>query len=252
MLGVGLLAFMAHKSKKEQEWCEEEVQQEQARKQREMKEEARRNRVREKRANRISFCGRHWKAIMLLIAILVGTSYGYYKYTEFRKLIEVSISSRELIGRDHTSVEKSLQTAGFINIYDDILNDLGIDEEEKEGIVTAVSINGEKDFTSASRFPYDARIEITYHVVKKITVPMSAKSAKRLAYTDLAEQFKAAGFVNITLEAEYDLITGWITKEGAVESISINGETSFDEYASYRPDVPVVITYHTFSKNKDD
>ena len=116
----------------------------------------------------------------------------------------------------------------------------------------ALSISGETDFTSTSRFPYDARIEITYHVVKEITVPMSAKSAKKLVYTDLAEQFKAAGFVNITLEAEYDLITGWITKDGSIESVSVNGETSFDEYASYRPDVPVVITYHTFSKNKDD
>lgn len=185
LLGFGLAAFMAHKSKKDQERREEEERQEQARIQREIQ-------------------------------------------------------------------EKALQSAGFNNIHDDIQNDLGIDDAKKEGVVTAVSISGETDFTSTSRFPYDARVEITYHVVKEITVPMSAKSAKKLVYTDLEEQFKDAGFVNITLEAEYDLITGWITKDGSIESVSVNGETSFDEYASYRPDVPVLITYHTFSKNKDD
>lgn len=243
---------MAHKSKKDQERREEEERQERARIQREIEEEARRNRARENRAKRFSFYGRHWKVILLLIVILVGSGFGYYKYTEFQKLIVVSVSSEDLIGRDYGSVEKSLQTAGFNNIHDDIQNDLGIDEVKKEGIVTTVSISGETDFTSTSRFPYDARVEITYHVVKEITVPMSAKSAKKLVYTDLTEQFKAAGFVNITLEAEYDLITGWITKDGSIESVSVNGETSFDEYASYRPDVPVVITYHTFSKNKDD
>lgn len=252
LLGFGLAAFMAHKSKKDQERREEEERQEQARIQREIQEEARRNRARENRAKRISFYGRHWKAILLLIFILAGTGFGYYKYTEFQKLIEVSISSENLVGRDHTSVEKALQSAGFNNIHDDIQNDLGIDDAKKEGVVTAVSISGETYFTSTSRFPYDARVEISYHVVKEITVPMSAKSAKKLVYTDLEEQFKDAGFVNITLEAEYDLITGWITKDGSIESVSVNGETSFDEYASYRPDVPVVITYHTFSKNKDD
>lgn len=81
---------------------------------------------------------------------------------------------------------------------------------------------------------------------------MSAKEAKKLNYTDLEKQFKEAGFVNVKTEADYDLITGWITKEGSVESISVNDETSFDEYASYRPDAEVIITYHTFSKNKDD
>ncbi len=141
---------------------------------------------------------------------------------------------------------------GFNNIHNDVLSDLKIDEVKKEGLVTSVCIDGKNDFTSTSRYPYDARVDITYHVVKKITVPMSAKVAKKLVYTELVEQFKNAGFVNIILEAEPDLITGWITKNGSIESISVNGETSFDGYASYRPDVPVVIIYHTFSKNKSD
>ena len=44
----------------------------------------------------------------------------------------------------------------------------------------------------------------------------------------------------------------WITKDGFVESISVDGDTDFSEYASYRPDVEVIITYHTFKKNQSD
>ena len=71
-------------------------------------------------------------------------------------------------------------------------------------------------------------------------------------YEELETQFLDAGFVNVRTEVIYDIITGWITKDGSVESVSINGDTDFSEYASYRPDVEVIITYHTFKKNQSD
>ena len=80
---------------------------------------------------------------------------------------------------------------------------------------------------------------------------MSSKTAKKLDYQELEDKFREAGFVNVKTDAVYDLITGWITKEGSVESITVNGESTFSEFASFRPDVEVVITYHTFSKNKE-
>lgn len=252
LFGLGLAAYAIHKNNKTQERREEQKRQEEERRQREIIEAARKRKAKEDRAKRFTFYKKHWKAIFALFIVLAGSSFGFYKYTEYQKLIEVSVSSEDLIGLDHSSVEKSLYDAGFTNIHDYVLKDLKIDEIKKEGIVTEVRISGDKDFTPISRHPYDAPVYITYHVVKEIAVPMSAKAAKKLTYTDLEKQFKEAGFVNITLEAECDLITGWLTKDGSVESISVNGQTEFDENATYRPDDPVVITYHTFSKDKDD
>ena len=83
-------------------------------------------------------------------------------------------------------------------------------------------------------------------------MPISSKAAKKINYEELETQFLDAGFVNVRTEVIYDIITGWITKDGSVESVSINGDTDFSEYASYRPDVEVIITYHTFKKNKSD
>ena len=67
-------------------------------------------------------------------------------------------------------------------------------------------------------------------------------------YLELEKLFREAGFEYITLQTQEDLITGWITKDGSVESVSINGETSFSDSASFRVDAEIIITYHTLSK----
>ena len=80
---------------------------------------------------------------------------------------------------------------------------------------------------------------ITYHTLEKCSVPMSSKEAKGANYQDVMEKFEEAGFENITLEVEYDIITGWITDD--------------EEFASgkeYRADAEVMITDHTYRSNK--
>ena len=187
---------------------------------------------------------------MLFAFIIIGASFGYYKYTEYKKSIEVTVSSVDLIGKDHKYVEKYLRDAGFTSIRDDIIHDLEIENIRNEGVVTTVTIHGDVEFSATDRFPYDSPIKITYHMIQEIMVPLSSKEAKKLVCSDLEKKFKEAGFVDVRTDAEYDLITGWFTKDGSVESISINGDTKFGEEAQYRPDAPIVITYHTFSKNK--
>ena len=68
---------------------------------------------------------------------------------------------------------------------------------------------------------------------------MSSKGAKGANYQDVMEKFEEAGFENITLEVEYDIITGWITDDG-----------KFASGKEYRADAEVVITYHTYRSNK--
>jgi hypothetical protein len=69
--------------------------------------------------------------------------------------------------------------------------------------------------------------------------------------TRLASLLKNAGFVNITTNPEYDLITGWINKEYSVESISINGDANFSENESFRPDAEIVILFHRFKSDNE-
>lgn len=79
-----------------------------------------------------------------------------------------------------------------------------------------------------------------------IKIPSSAGVYKGENYQDVVTGLKEAGFTNIETEALDDLVTGILTKDGEVESVSVNGETKYDPDARYASDVKIVITYHTF------
>lgn len=65
-------------------------------------------------------------------------------------------------------------------------------------------------------------------------------------YQDVYNQFEEKGFTNIRFEVLDDLVTGWLTKDGEVESVSVDGDTGYSADRWYPADVEVIITYHTF------
>lgn len=84
-----------------------------------------------------------------------------------------------------------------------------------------------------------------------LSVPDSASSFEGEHYEDVIAQFEDSGFTNITARPQEDLITGWLTKEGETESVSINGETDFSSYDRFSPDANIVVTYHAFPEDED-
>ena len=65
-------------------------------------------------------------------------------------------------------------------------------------------------------------------------------------YNDVKVYFESQGFEDVNLNPLHDLITGWVTKEGTVENVSINGDTSFHAKRWYYPTDKVIISYHSF------
>lgn len=80
----------------------------------------------------------------------------------------------------------------------------------------------------------------------KIKIPHSASVYEGDNYIDVVEELENAGFTNVKTEVICDLITGWLTKDGEIESISVDGDTSYNSDARYDTNVPIIITYHTF------
>lgn len=78
-------------------------------------------------------------------------------------------------------------------------------------------------------------------------IPKSAYSFEEKNYKDAQILFQKSGFTNITLEPEGDLITGWITKDGSIDSISVDGDDNFQSGTWCPADAEVVIRYHSFS-----
>jgi hypothetical protein len=80
----------------------------------------------------------------------------------------------------------------------------------------------------------------------KIRMPRSAEQFKGENYRDVITLLETAGFRNIETVILNDLVTGWLTKDGEVERVSVNGETSFYSGSRFPVDAKIVVTYHTF------
>lgn len=81
-------------------------------------------------------------------------------------------------------------------------------------------------------------------------MPSGSSVQKGRDYNKVLDDFKSKGFNNIKTEKLEDLITGFITKDGEVEEVSVGGDVDYsaDEWIS--ADAEVIIKYHTF-KEKD-
>ena len=79
--------------------------------------------------------------------------------------------------------------------------------------------------------------------------PDAASDYKHDDYKEVANRLSGAGFTNIRTEILYDIVLGW-TSEGEVESVSIDGDTSFDKGAVFKKNAEIIITYHM--KEEDD
>lgn len=76
--------------------------------------------------------------------------------------------------------------------------------------------------------------------------PSGSSVQKGRDYQTVYEQFEKQGFTNIRFEVLDDLVTGWLTKDGEVESVSVDGNTDYSADKWYPADIEVIITYHTF------
>lgn len=88
----------------------------------------------------------------------------------------------------------------------------------------------------------------------KIEAPFSSDEAVGdMLYTDAETKLSESGFTNVKTVPIEDLITGWLTDDGEIESISIDGDTEFSIGDRFNPGVEVEIQYHTFpSDTKSD
>lgn len=85
-----------------------------------------------------------------------------------------------------------------------------------------------------------------------LKVPVSANDCKGKNYQDVVNDISAAGFVNIQAKTIEDLVTGWLTKDGEVEEVTIDGDGSFRAGDTFDKTAAIIVSYHTFpSKNEE-
>ena len=114
------------------------------------------------------------------------------------------------------------------------ISDLTISRDDEENLVTEVKLMFGDSFDEDTKYPSNLWITVEYHTVELYGPPLTSKEAKGMNYLDVLEEFENAGFINISTIVEYDIVTGWLTDDGEVKSVTINGEKKFDSYDKYR------------------
>lgn len=180
--------------------------------------------------------------VLLLIVALIAVIVLIFIYEKY--YISIGYSSDELMNMNSNVVKEYLNNEGFTNVKTEAIEDLNLENISMEDAVIEVSCGGATFFSASKKFNPGQEIIIKYHSLQKILVPFGSKEISKMNFSEVVEAFSSAGFVNITVEPDYDLITGWINSDGEVKKITIGDEDSFKADTTFRPDEPIVITYH--------
>ena len=92
--------------------------------------------------------------------------------------------------------------------------------------------------------------EETDNHIGEAKTPSGSSVMRGRNYQDVIKVFEDNGFTNIITEQIQDLITGWITKDGEVEKVSVGGDENYSADKWVLSDIEVVIYYHTFPTDK--
>ena len=203
-----------------------------------------------RRKKRRQWAMTHWTWIACGILILILACFGGYKFYQWRKLTVVGINSQECVDKNYVDVVDEFADHGFTNVKAVPVEDLNLADLDKEGQIISVSIDENLTFNTESKFAYDAPVIIQYHAASKVVVPMSSSDARRLSYTEVVAKFKEAGFENIDINKQEDLIVGWLRSDGQVAHITIGGSENFRQGDAFRVDSKVIVTYHTFKQDE--
>lgn len=163
-----------------------------------------------------------------------------------RKKIQLNHSYTELLGKSIDDVELSLHNLAFININKVPIKDVYEDSPYSLGQVERVVIHGDPFFNKGDAFPYDAEIVLTYHAKREITIPFNERSLWKMDYIDVENTLQDLGFTEIYECPIRDLVTGWITKNGSVEKVTIGDVCQFKKESVFAYDTEITIEYHTF------
>lgn len=165
-----------------------------------------------------------------------------------KKFIPIGYSSYTLKGKSVDEAYTILHNCGFKSIKKVEIKDIYVNSPYCENEIEKVEINGQSSYDSNSEFPYDADVIITIHKKREISIPFSVSSLKHLNYNEVCSRLSSLGFTEIYASPIKDLVTGWITKDGSVEKVVVNGSKSFKKNSIFKFDVTITVSYHTFKK----
>ena len=101
--------------------------------------------------------------LFLVFGILIGIA-----YLIIPTIIPVRYDSTDLIGQEYHSVVSCLKGAGFTYVTTRSVEDLTVNDIDRENTVDSIQIAWFDDFSSKSKYPSFVPVVVTYHALAKI------------------------------------------------------------------------------------
>lgn len=158
------------------------------------------------------------------------------------KKIRIPFSHEDFAYKSYTEVEERLRDLGFSNI-DYNLTEMNYNvEEESDGSVLAVHIDGEWDFGKEQLYSPDASIIISYVIDKRIQLPKSSSYCEESDYKEIVALFTNAGFTNVKANPNKIEYTESVAN-GSVVIVSVENNPIFEEGTRVSANAEIIIQY---------
>ncbi|WP_028236462.1 hypothetical protein [Pseudobutyrivibrio sp. MD2005] len=155
---------------------------------------------------------------------------------------DITAIVEDLQTQKYDKLQSALKEKGFNNIT---TSGVATIDKSQNLLVSKMTINNDEFVAGDCFVQTGASIKIKYYFLT-IKIENSASDIEGSQYADTVSSLKAQGFTNIKLLRANNLLNGWITEEGSIKSIRINGNEDFDAKDVFRYDAEIVIVVNTF------
>lgn len=175
--------------------------------------------------------------------------------TNYRNDAEITVYYSCEDREDVTNLLEKSSNLGYLRAYNEFLHygfDASLVEEYSTDVnnnyqISSFVLNDVQYAGGECYIPSGSVVELHYY---GLAISAYAYSASLIGdnYIEVYEQLSESGFDNIWFVRSDDLITGWITEDGSIYDITINGE-SFSEGDVYFHGDQVIIYVNTFQNH---
>ena len=170
--------------------------------------------------------------------------------------VRVPENSKAYVGQNYSVVLAKLQAAGFTNIALQPVYDLSFFSRGDAGQVDRVLLDPDVDLSAGDWVSNDTLIKIYYHERRskssdapllaedELLTTCAAKDLRGENVDDAVSVLKKQGFTNVTVTPLKDLKKS-SKKDGKVDSVSINGDTSFKKGVVCPKNAEVIVSHHS-------
>lgn len=179
----------------------------------------------------------------------------------FLKEIPMAESAKHYVGKHIDEVAEQLTALGFTDVRKIKTTQKG--GIVKSGQVISIIINGQEGFNRYEWYPVDALVEVEFYEPEteeevaaahpgQKRIPDSSKRYLGRTFEAVVAELQDAGFVNFSLECQKKAKKNWLSKEGAISKISVNGQTQFDKGEWFAEESLIRIAYYSYTNDEID